>query len=80
VSRFKAVLIAVLLLGLVVALAVPAAADRDDTMVLGRANGAKQYNTSIYSTNNTATLSLHNTNAGGAPALSLHSGSGPAWR
>jgi hypothetical protein len=78
VSRLKTVLIVVLLLGLVAALAVPAAADRDDNMVLGRANGAKKWHTSLYSTNNTATLSLFNKNGTGAPALRLHSNNGPA--
>jgi hypothetical protein len=64
---------------LVIALVVPAGADRDDTMIVGRSNGGKAYNTSLYSTNNKATLSLYNKNgSSGAPALALHSNIGPA--
>jgi hypothetical protein len=76
--RFPTLLVVLLLTGVLVAVAIPAGADRDDNMIVGRANGGKAYNTSLYSTNNTATLSLHNRNGGGAPALSLHSNSGPA--
>jgi hypothetical protein len=65
-------------LALVAALALPAGADRDDNMVVGRANGAKGYNTSLYSTNPTATLSLVNNRTAGAPALDLMVKGGPA--
>jgi hypothetical protein len=80
VSRtYKHLFFVVLLIGLVAALVVPAGADRDDNMIVGRANGAKKWNTSLYSTNNTATLSLFNKNGStGAPALRLHSNIGPA--
>jgi hypothetical protein len=47
-------------------------------MVVGRANGAKGYNTSLYSTNPTATLTVVNNRAGGAPALDLEVKGGPA--
>jgi hypothetical protein len=75
---FRRYTLLLLLLVLVMALVVPAGADRDDNMIVGRSNGGKAYNTSLYSTNNTATLSLHNKNGSGAPALSLHSNKGPA--
>jgi hypothetical protein len=71
------VLAAVLLIALIAALAVPAAADRDDPMVVGRANGAKGYMTSLYSTNPTATLMLVNNRPAGSPALRLQVKSGP---
>jgi hypothetical protein len=75
---WKNALIAALTLGLVAALALPAGADRDDTMVVGRANGAKGYNTSLYSTNPTATLTVVSNRTGGAPALDLQVRAGPA--
>jgi hypothetical protein len=67
-----------LLLVLVAALVVPAGADRDDNMIVGRANGAKGYNTSLYSTNPSATLTLVNNRSGGAPALDLQVKAGPS--
>jgi hypothetical protein len=80
-SRVKALALAVFLVALVAAVAVPvyAGVGRDTNMTIGRANGALAYNTSLYSTNNTATLSLYNKNGStGAPALRLHSNIGPA--
>jgi hypothetical protein len=79
VSRRAALPWTLLLTVVLVLAALPAGADRDDNMIIGRANGAKAYHTSLYSTNNTATLSLFNRNGGdGAPALRLHSNKGPA--
>jgi hypothetical protein len=69
------VLVALLLIGLV---ALPAGADRDDPLLAGRANGAKGYNTSLYSTNPTATVTLVNNRGSGAPALDLQVKAGPA--
>jgi hypothetical protein len=70
--------IAVLLVVLAVALALPVGALRDDNMIVGRANGAKGYNTSLYSTSNTATLTLVNNRNAGSPALDLQVRAGPA--
>jgi hypothetical protein len=78
IRRIAAPVLVSFLAGALIVAALPAGADRDDNMIVGRANGGKAYNTSLYSINNTATLSLYNKNGGGAPALRLHSNDGPA--
>jgi hypothetical protein len=73
----KNALIVVLLVALTVALVVPAVADKGDNMIVGEVNGAKGWQTSLYSTNPTATLTLVNNRAAGGPALNLSVKKGP---
>jgi hypothetical protein len=56
----------------------PVDAARDDALLAGRANGAKGYLTSLYSTNPSAALRVVNNRTGGAPALDLQVKAGPA--
>jgi hypothetical protein len=60
------------------ALVLPVAAAPGDPLRAGRVNGARGWNTSLYSTNPTATLTLVNNRTAGAPALSLRVAKGPA--
>jgi hypothetical protein len=71
-------LLVLVLASLVVAAAVPVVAAPGDNMKVGRVNGAQGYQTSLYSTNPTATLTVVNNRGAGAPALNLRSKAGPA--
>jgi hypothetical protein len=75
----RTLIVVTLLAALVVAVAVPvyAGVGRDTNLTIGRANGGKAYNTSLYSSNNTATLTLVNTRGAGSPALDLRVSAGP---